>query len=680
MNADTIAWQSWATLALGALAIIALLYVLKPRRRRVQVPFGGLWQRVVMRSEARVLGQRWRRLLSWLLMSAIAALLLGALGEGLLGLRGCSEARRHAPYHTVVIVDTSASMQTLDGQAAALDSNLGVGANHTASTAGPRSRLAEAVERAVRIIDAARPRERFLLLAADARPRVLRGWSDDRQALTSSLKKLRAHDAGLDLSRALAIAQDALFGRENGQIVLVTDGGPPTDAPLGASGDGPARLAAARVERVRVGPLPAADEHHTIANLAVERVSIRPTPADKRVGVLLARVRNDADVAVDATVTVASSSDARSRADFARQGALRAMRKITLPPRAAQTVTFKDLELDAARFAVTIAPAAAGKWRDIASYDDIGFAVLTDRRELNVRLVGAKNLFLQAALMADDRYWVERVAPDAYQPAALAAKLRAQHGVDVVVLDQVDRPLPDGMPGLRLLLKGADDAAIRQGPELVARAPDHPVMQGISFHDVNVDSARVLKTLTGDKVLATNARGEALMVARDEGVRRLELGLDLLETDLVGRYALPVLMGNAIDWLVGEDAPLVAPLVVGRVWGIEVPVSGRSWQWLAPDRPAQPARVAGRMITASSVQHGVHEWRADDIAVVRGTRLPQTEKPGLTDAVTSAYEQPASTEQARNQAPQRQMWRLLLLLAAALIGGEWWLYMRRRTV
>ena len=67
--------QEWATLAAGVLVGVALLYLLRPRRRRIDVPFGGLWQEVLAQADARSLGRRWRRVLSWLLMSALAALM-----------------------------------------------------------------------------------------------------------------------------------------------------------------------------------------------------------------------------------------------------------------------------------------------------------------------------------------------------------------------------------------------------------------------------------------------------------------------------------------------------------------------------------------------------------------------------------------------------------------------------
>ena len=55
---------AWTAAALGGLAVLA--YVLKMRRRRFEVPFSTLWQRVLREKEATSLWKRLRRFLSLL--------------------------------------------------------------------------------------------------------------------------------------------------------------------------------------------------------------------------------------------------------------------------------------------------------------------------------------------------------------------------------------------------------------------------------------------------------------------------------------------------------------------------------------------------------------------------------------------------------------------------------------
>ena len=89
---------------------VTLLYLVRVRRRRVQVPFSPLWRKVLQQRSAASLWDRLKRLLSWLLQLLLLALLLLALGnprrEG-----DVDESRA-----VVVLVDTSASMQADDEQ------------------------------------------------------------------------------------------------------------------------------------------------------------------------------------------------------------------------------------------------------------------------------------------------------------------------------------------------------------------------------------------------------------------------------------------------------------------------------------------------------------------------------------------------------------------------------------
>ena len=60
---------------------VAVLYVLKLRRRVVAVPFSPLWERILRDKEATTLFSKLKRLLSLLLQLALLALLVLALGD-----------------------------------------------------------------------------------------------------------------------------------------------------------------------------------------------------------------------------------------------------------------------------------------------------------------------------------------------------------------------------------------------------------------------------------------------------------------------------------------------------------------------------------------------------------------------------------------------------------------------
>ncbi len=666
MNSAALDGQALAIFSAAIIGALALLYLLKPRRRQVEVPFGGLWRRVIEKAEARVISNRWRRIWSLLLNWMIAALMLAALGEVTFAMRGCAAQPEVVRRHTVVIVDTSASMASTDG----VDVQSG-------RTATGLRRIDEALERARQVIASALPEERFLLVTADSRVRVWSGWTPQLEVLAPFLAKIDARDAGFDEKAVMQAANDALVGRANAKIVLISDGGrvlhkAPSDHK-------------ASVQHIMVGPaLPAkrAAQSNGVDNLAVERVSARRLPADPEHGVLLVHVRNDGPAPVRALVTIASSAEAQTAQDFQDHAALKGSKFVELRAREARTVVFEHVDMSSGRFAAMIRPNEGAKQRDIARYDDIGFAVLADRRSLNVLLVSDGNLFLEAALHANERINVKRIDVAAYHPDRYAAVGRHKHGIDLVVLEQANAPPPEGMAALVFGLRdGAlPQAQILEAVDLVTRAPHHPVMEGVSFVDVNVDRARVLGTGTGDKVLAADRGGSAVIVARDRGVRRVWAAFNLLDSDIGGRFTLPLFVGNAVLWLMGEDNALVPSLEVGQVWGIETPVTARKWVWRAPGGKPTPARVAGHMITCSSVLSGVHLWRSAELTLVRPTRLPASERPGERTRQTPKWHQPPSSAQRRNQPPPRRLWADLLLAAMVALAIEWVLYVRRRTV
>lgn len=684
-------WQQWLLLAAPVLGALALLYLLRPRRRRVEVPFGGLWQRVLQESEARVLGKQWRRILSFVLLAALAGLLLASLAEPMFTKAPVAVDARAVP-HTVIVVDTSASM---------------------ASASGASTRLQEAILAVEKLVDAAPAPARFLLLAASSHTRVLSGWGAERPALKEALRRLQPTSAGLDLQRAHEAAGQALAGRAQPRIVLVSDGGRPQVAfdvpaqpPLQHVWVGPARPAAeAAQKRGAASPSATAGEllPSGLANLAVEQVRVRPDAGDPSRGTLTVRVRNDGRGAVAAQLLIAGSGTAQTVGDFERDEALRRLHELDLPP-GSSSHDIPGLDLSAPRIGVRVRPRPVSDGtlaNDVAAYDDWGFAVLAERKEIRVLLVGPRNLFLEASLHASDRIRVgardgaEGVLPaSAYDATRFSAVDRGRHGIDVVILNQVDLPLPDGTPGLVLQLpapatltaatpgaKPLPPVQYAEAPELAVRAGDHPLMRGVSFQDANFDKVRVLRPQPGDTVLAIARPSSPVMVARQQGVRRVEWGLDLDETDLGGRYAMPILVDNAIAWLVGEDEPLVTPIEPGRPWAVEAPVSGLRWTYHEPGQLPRPARVSGTQLLGASEAHGIHVWRADDgREVARPTALPATEQPGDVGARGEPWRPLPPILRSGERLAALPAWALLLLVAAAALALEWGLYLRRRTL
>ena len=139
------------TAALGG--AVVLLYVLRLRRRRVQVPFSPLWQKILAEQQATNLWERLKRLISLLIALIILGLLLLALGDPR-SLGALEEGRS-----VVLIIDASASMSAMDEE-------------------GARSRLDRATDEARAVIDSLGARDELMLVRMDGQLQPLTPFVD----------------------------------------------------------------------------------------------------------------------------------------------------------------------------------------------------------------------------------------------------------------------------------------------------------------------------------------------------------------------------------------------------------------------------------------------------------------------------------------------------------------------
>jgi len=490
-----------------------------------------------------------------------------------------------------------------------------------------------------------------------------------------------ASQGGLDLNRALRSTAQMVQGRPGARVLVVSDGGLPLQELEPQS---------VPVQWLWAGPLAAAaydpKRPYVLDNLAVEQAAIRAKADDPDRGTLTVQVRNDTGKSVPARLAIFAADHGQTPDELARDRNLRRLVDVELPA-GVTTVQVADLELVDARVAVRIEPSQPSLV-DRARWDDWGLAVVAAQRRLKVLWVGEENHYLGAALAATGRVDLQRLAPGDYQPAAWRAADRAKHGIDLAILDGVSAEAPDGLPSWRLGLDLARDATqLARNPEVLVRAADHPAMRGVSFQDTNFDVVRLLPSAgpsAAQVVLAAatqaGGRGAPLMVASENPVRRLTWGIDLAETDLVGRYALPILTSNALAWLAGEDQPLLQPLELGRPWAVDAPIPSGDWQYREPGQPPRPTRLSAGQFVGLSEAFGLHQWtHSSGEVVVRPTCLPASERPtALLRQGPEVVDRPtAPPSETQSNWP---IYMLYLAVALLALTVEWTAYLRRRTV
>jgi Ca-activated chloride channel family protein len=175
---------------------IILLYLLKVRRREVRVPAKFLFPAITTDVRANALFQKLRPNLLLFLQLLAALLLLTALARPMIQAKGL-------PGQSVIVVDTSASMQATD--------------------VAP-SRLEAAKNRLRRFVQELNPGEQLAIIEAGAQVRVLASLTSDKQKLLNAISQIQPTDTAGNLDEALRLAAALVGKSDESRIVLLSDG------------------------------------------------------------------------------------------------------------------------------------------------------------------------------------------------------------------------------------------------------------------------------------------------------------------------------------------------------------------------------------------------------------------------------------------------------------------------
>jgi Ca-activated chloride channel family protein len=629
----------FAGLPLAALAAIfgavgfgvAVLYVLKLRRRVVAVPFSPLWERIVRDKEATTLFSKLKRLLSLFLQLMLLALLVLALGDP----RAAEALIKGRTI--VVLVDASASMQATD-----------VAPN----------RLGVAKDEVKKMIRGLGGSDRMLVAQMDAMVTPLGPMTSDTSALERELDSIAATDARADFPRALRFATDVLRGIERGEIVVVSDGA------LGSPGDsaGPVHVGDAKLSYVRVGKRG--------RNVGITQFSVRRYPLD----------RSRYEVMLELTNTGTGAEDIELQ--LLGDGALVDVTTLRLAPGERLPRFYPQLSGASRTLEAKIAR-ADGTHDDLAA-DDHAYALLPERRRARVLVVTEGNTYLEAALLLDEYLEVTDVPPNGYAEAIAGTRW------DAVIFDGVTPAEPPKAAALYLDPRGpggpvrVEGALKTPGFDKVDRK--HPAVRFLALDDVNISAAHKLVPQSGDTVIGASDGGASpiLVAGTRDGLRFVALGFDVRDSDLPLRIAWPVFVLDCINWFTGEDAQYLSAYRTGEVW--RIPVMGAATQAIVkmPDGSTQPVAVHEGRAVLLGERAGFYE-----LAPANETDAKVSFAANLLDSAESAIApqdrlvvdgKDAGDVSGFHLGVRREIWIYLLLAAALLTALEWATYHRRVTV
>lgn len=325
---------------------IILLYLLRMKRRNLEVPATFLWPARTEEVRANSLFQRLR--FSWLMVLQLLAvtLLVFALARPQTVHRGL------AGKVTVLVLDASASMGATDVKP---------------------SRFQQARDMAAATVAALQTGDRIALVEAGPVPRVLCSLSGDPNRLRAALDKFQLYDSETDVGDSLRLAASLVGAEDSSRIVLLSDG---------------------VFEKVaNFAPGKASVLYRTIGengdNLAVNALGVAETPGGRQ---LFCGVRNFGVDPMKGTLTLYADGKPIDSEDISVGGGAHWGKTVAAPP---DTQVFE---------AKVEAP------KDVLAADNSLVALTWPGASLRVLLVSKGDLFLERALALDPRVTLDRAA------------------------------------------------------------------------------------------------------------------------------------------------------------------------------------------------------------------------------------------------------------------------------
>ncbi|HLY16068.1 MAG TPA: VWA domain-containing protein [Bryobacteraceae bacterium] len=600
-------------------ALMLALYLLDRSRRRQVVSTLRFW---ISAEQPTVVARRRRIQQPWSLLLQLISIALLLLAIAQLRLGGpVSTPRDH-----VLILDTSAWM---------------------AAQTSRRTLMDLARDRARAYVRAVPPRDRVMLVRADALATPATAFEPDRKKLEEAIAASQPGATALNLDQALAFARQiqAQSGRRAGEIAFV------------GTGKAAEHEAAAAIPRnLRFLNVPDAVE-----NCGLRRIGVRRAATDSDVWEIYASVRNygAAPHTVTLALTFGPSANGPGNLPAGSQ-------RFSLAPGADREASFQFRTRAAGFLQAQLSP------RDAFPADDQATLQLPAQPVLRVTVYSAEPESLRPVLAANPQVAATFRAP---------AEYTAQAPGSLVILDRFHPPSPPRVDSIWIdPPAGGSPVPVRSR---VTDAPlthwltDHALGAGLRAKDIRLESASVFEAAPDDLKIGEVAEGP-VMVARAGKPKIVVLGFHPALSAMRYQLATPLLFANLLRWMAPE---------IFRRWELTAGSMGTVKAPLDPDvRPADvrvvredgnpaPFTMRNQALEFFSATPGTVRVLAGDREYVYSLTLPQPWE--------SRWDAPADIRRGipKFAVPLGQatdLWQWLALAGGAGLLAEWILFGRYR--
>jgi Ca-activated chloride channel homolog len=605
-------------LLLGLLAVpVILMYMLRLRRQEMLVSSTLLWQKLLRDREANAPWQKLRR--NWLLI--LQLLILAALVLALT--RPFLPVPSLVSGNVVVLLDASASMQATDVDP---------------------SRFEAARAEVHQLINHLSGNDQMTLIKVGQTASVLAAATNDRSQLRQVLDTAQADTAAADWPAAFALAAGAAQGYQDAQILILSDGGLPTDLP----------------------PLPVTAVYQPIGssgeNLAISALATRDSDEGPQ---LFASVYNAGQIERQVLLTI--------RLD----GTLFDSRRLTVPAGETAVSTW-DLPVETAVIQANL----SDNEDDYLSLDDTAWAVHEGGATNRVLLVTGGNLFLEQVFGILPSLNAFKVTPD----SPILTDPTAEDQFDLYVFDGVPlpHPLPDGdlfiinpQPGTELYSSSGpftNTAAIRIN--------DSPLLQFVDWRSINIRQAQGVTAPWGQTMIQAEG-GPLLLTGEQDGRRIALLTFDVRDSDLPLQIAFPILMANITDWLnPGRAFATSTGMQPGDPVTILPGASTTAVMVTKPDGSQWRSEVGETAVLFNETNRsGIYQVTLQERGGSRpagrfAVNLFNTAESDIAPAASLQLGQASLEAVTEGNIGQREFWPWLIGLALLFLIAEWWIHHR----
>ncbi len=615
----------------GLAAVIALLYVLKLRRRRVTVPFGPIWNRVLASQETRTWWERLKRLLSMLLQMLLAALIVLAIADPR------PEEEQLIGRNLVLLIDTSASMNAID-------------------VSGGVDRLDIARQEAQKVLDSMGPNDSVMLVTMDGQLKPLTPFVKETAILSQQIKDLKTTATPANINQAMRFVRDAVRGKSDPEVYIFTDGAFAQDF-KGAAEQLPKNV---RLHHVKTGA--------SGQNVAITAFNVRRYISNKQDYEIYVEVRSYFEREIDVELQLYAD------------GTLSDIKPIKLGPEKSKLLFFPDQGFGGKKLEARVELKTADA-KDVFPMDNSAYAVLPRTRKIDVLLVTEGNLFLLAPLVINENVNLTEIKPSEWSPEKVAE-------ADVVVFD---RFAPDNVPedkGNYLYVAPTGENSPWQitgtvkDPKITGVKKRDKLVRWMALKDITITGdVNQLKTIGKDKVAATAGKAP-MLISRDEGNRKLvAVAFDLTTSDMPMRIALPVLMLNALDFFTNDQNSLVPTYATGKAWSIPVERGADVATIIDPNEVEHQIPVYEGKAIFYGEHIGFHTVKAGQEEFLLASNLADPKESAINPPEQLTLEdRKIAIGTAGLSFVRREYWIYLVLAALALLLLEWLSYNRRWTV